>query len=129
MTQIGIPTEVTLIEIAREKTLGGAIGLCVRAAGLDPKQAQAAINADKAQFSRWGSDQEGIVWAKFVALMDACGNDAPLLWMLHSRGYDVGSLRKRESEMDRQLREARERIQEMERERDVQLKLLRELRA
>lgn len=128
MTQIGIPTEVTLIEIAREKTLGGAIGLCVRAAGLDPKQAQAAINADKAQFSRWGSDQEGIVWAKFVALMDACGNDAPLLWMLHSRGYDVGSLRKRESEMERQLREARERIQEMERERDVQLKLLRELR-
>lgn len=40
--------------------------------------------------------------------MDACGNDAPLLWMLHQRGYDLHSIRKRETETEKQLREARE---------------------
>jgi hypothetical protein len=94
--------------VLREKTLGGAIDLCAKAAGLVPKQVQDAIGADKAQFSRWTDNKEGILWPKFVALMDACGNDAPLLWMLHDRGYDISSLRRRESETERLLRQARE---------------------
>ena len=40
--------------------------------------------------------------------MDVCGNDAPLLWMLHQRGYDLGSVRKRESEIEKQNRQLRE---------------------
>lgn len=114
MTQLAFPSEVTPQEIAREKTLGGAIGLCAKAAGLEPKQVQDAIKADKAQFSRWTDDKEGITWGKFSALMDACGNDAPLLWMLKSRGYDLASLRKQESETEKALRIARE---ELDRER------------
>ena len=35
-------------------------------------------------------------------------NDAPVLWMLHDRGYDLTGLRKREKELQRELREARE---------------------
>lgn len=110
-SQIGIPTEVRPEEIAREKTLGGAIDLCAKVAGyaLD-KTLQSELEVDKAQFSRWQSGTEGIVWPKFVRLMDLCGNDAPLLWMLHQRGYDLSSLRKRESEVERQLREANEQI-------------------
>jgi hypothetical protein len=108
MNQLGFPSAVTAQEIAREKSLGGAIGLCAKAAGLEPKQVQDGIKADKAQWSRWESGQEGIVWPKFVALMDLCGNDAPLLWMLHARGYDLSSLRKQESETERLLRIERE---------------------
>lgn len=107
--QLGIPSIVTPAEIAREKSLGGAIDLCAKAAGLEPKQVMDALKVDgkpldKAQWSRWASGQEGVVWPKFEALMDACGNDAPLLWMLHARGYDLNSLRKRESETERRLR-------------------------
>ncbi len=40
--------------------------------------------------------------------MDFCGNDAPLLWMLHQRGWDLHSLRKRESETEKALRVERE---------------------
>ena len=36
------------------------------------------------------------------------GNDAPLLWMLHARGYDLYSLRKKETETERMLRLAKE---------------------
>lgn len=108
MPQLGIPVEVTPQEVGREATLGGAISLCAKAAGLVPKEVQDALRADKAQFSRWTDDKEGILWPKLSALMDLCGNDAPLLWMLHARGYDLASLRKRESETEKQLRVERE---------------------
>ncbi|AVR10282.1 hypothetical protein A8H31_23705 [Burkholderia thailandensis] len=78
-------------------------------AGFDlDKELQMRLGVDKAQFSRWLGGTEGIVWPKFVALMDACGNDAPLLWMLHQRGFDLASLRKRESETERENRLLRE---------------------
>lgn len=106
--QLGIPVEVTPAQIGMERSLGAAIELCAKAAGLEPKQLQDALKADKAQWSRWASGSEGIVWTKFTALMDACGNDAPLLWMLHARGYCLNSLRKRETELERELRLAKE---------------------
>lgn len=108
MNQLGFPSQVTVQEIAREKSLGGAIDLCVKAAGFEPKQIQDKLKTDKAQFSRWASGSEGIIWPKFEALMDECGNDAPLLWMLQARGYDLASLRRKESELERQLRVMKE---------------------
>ena len=108
MSQLGIPVEVTPQEVARENTLGGAISLCAKAAGLAPKEVQDALKADRAQFSRWTDDKEGITWSKLSALMDLCGNDAPLFWMLQARGYDLHSLRKKETETEKALRLARE---------------------
>jgi hypothetical protein len=113
--QIAIPTEVTAQEICREKTLGGAIGLCVKAAGFEPKEVLDAIRdprtnkpLDKGQWSRWVSGEEGVVWPKLTALMDHCGNDSPVLWMFHERGYDLGRVVRRESELERQNRLLRE---------------------
>lgn len=104
-TQIALPVEVRPDEVAREKTLGGAIELCAKLQGFSlDKELQQALGVDKAQFSRWHSGQEGVIWPKFVKLMDLCGNDAPLLWMLHQRGYDLHSLRKRETETERENR-------------------------
>lgn len=118
--QIALPAEVTEAEIAREKTLGGAIELCAKAAGFGlDKELQAELAVDKAQFSRWQSGQEGIIWPKFVKLMDVCGNDAPLLWMLYRRGYDIASLRKRESEMEREIRLLREERDQLKLEKRV----------
>lgn len=123
--QMGLPTLVTEAEIAREKSLGGAIDLCAKVAGFTlDKQLQDELKVDKAQFSRWQSGQEGIVWPKFVRLMDACGNDAPLLWMLYQRGYDITSLRKRESETERALREAREEVERLRSEKRVLVEAL-----
>ena len=108
-SQLGIPSSVSVEEIARKKTLGAAIELCANAAGFDlDKQLQTALGVDKAQFSRWQSGAEGIVWPKFVSLMDFCGNDAPLFWMNHNRGFDIHSLRKRESEVETANRLLRE---------------------
>jgi len=108
VTQLGIPVEVPQSMLALESTLGGAIGLCAKLAGLEPKQVQDKVKADKAQWSRWESGAEGIVWPKFAALMDACGNEAPLLWMCRARGFDLSSMRKLESETERENRRLRE---------------------
>jgi hypothetical protein len=108
LNQLGFPSDVTRQEIVRERDLGGAINLCLKAAGLEPKQVQDRLKMDKAQFSRWSAGTEGIVWSKFTALMDECGNDAPLLWMNHARGYDLSAMRRVESELERQNRMLRE---------------------
>ncbi len=106
--QLSIPMELAPHEVARESSLGGAIGLCAKVAGLEPKQVLAELRLDKAQWSRWESGAEGVVWPKLRALMDLCGNDAPLLWMVHAKGYDLHSLRRTEGEMERQNRLLRE---------------------
>jgi len=107
--QLSIPVSVTPDEVAREKTLGGAIELCAKVAGFDlDKQLQTALGVDKAQFSRWQSGDEGIKWPKLVALMDHCGNNAPLLWMVHARGFDLHAMRMRETETERENRMLRE---------------------
>lgn len=108
-SQISLPVPLRPEEVTRVKSLGGAIDLCAKAGGFDfDKTLQLQLGVDKGQFSRWQSGDEGIKWPKLRTLMDVCGNDAPLLWMLHDRGYDLHSIRRRETEVERQNRELRE---------------------
>ena len=106
MRQIGIPIEVRPEEVARKRSFGQAIILCCELGGMEPKEVAIELNADKAQVSRWQNDQEGITWSRLNSLMDLCGNDAPLLWALDQRGYDITSLRKKQSETERRAAEA-----------------------
>ena len=107
-TQLAMPVDVSVDEVARKREFGQAITLCYDAAGLVPKQVLGKMRADKAQLSRWESGEEGVRWPKLAALMDICGNDVPVLWMAHQRGFDLHSMRRRESELERQLRLVRE---------------------
>lgn len=126
--QIAIPTEIRPEEISREKSLGGAIELCAKAAGFElDKTLQTALEVDKAQFSRWHSGAEGIIWPKLEKLMNACGNDAPLLWMLYQRGYDLCSLRKRETEYQQRVRELEEELAEERKKREHNEEMLQKI--
>lgn len=129
-SQIAIPIEVRPDEIARKQSLGSSIELCAELAGyaLD-KTLQSELGVDKAQFSRWLSGQEGVVWPKLVKLMDTCGNHAPVLWMVHQMGYDLNSLRKRESETEKALRIALEENATLRREKEIIVQTMRDVRA
>lgn len=135
MNQLGFPSDVTVQEVAREKTFGGAIDLCRKAAALEPKQVTDAVRTsegkavDKAAWSRWTNDAEGVEWAKLVQIMDKCGNDAPLLWMLNARGYDLSSLRRKETELERKVRLLEEELARERSDRAVERRLFTELRA
>ena len=109
--QIALPVEVRPEEVARERSLGGSIELCAKVAGYElDKQLASDLGVDKSQFSRWTNGTEGVVYPKLRRLMDKCGNDAPVLWMLHDRGYDLNSIRRRESETERENRLLREEV-------------------
>lgn len=118
MQQVSIPIAVSPQEVMRKQSLGGAMDLCIELAGYEAKEVQRDLRLDKAQFSRWQSGQEGILWPRLKMVMDHCGNDAPLLWMNHDRGFDLTAMRKVESALERENRELRE-------QRDALLTLLR----
>ena len=110
-TQLAIPVAVRPEEIAREKSLGAAIELCAKAGGFGlDKELQLLLGVDKAQFSRWQSGTEGVLWPKLERVMDLCGNDAPVLWMLQRRGYDLHSVRRTETHTERENRLLREEV-------------------
>lgn len=112
MNQLALPADVKPEEVERKKTLGASIELCAELGGFGlDKELQMRLGVDKGQFSRWQSGDEGIKWEKIAKLMDACGNDAPVLWMLHQRGYDLNSMRRRENHTEKALREAQEALQ------------------
>jgi hypothetical protein len=109
MTQLAIPVDIRPEEIARKRSLGDAIAFCVEAGGKEPKELQIEFKWDKGQWSRWESGDEGIKWPKLTQIMDFCGNDAPLFWMLHARGYELATVKKKETEWERKARLAEER--------------------
>ena len=113
--QLHIPIEITQGDVARESSFGASLILCAKVAGHDmDKELQMELGVDKAQFSRWKNDGEGINWGKLKTLMEFCGNHAPVFWMLHQLGYDISSLRKLESETERELRNEREEKEQLQ---------------
>lgn len=102
-------------EVARKLSWASAIEYCAELQGYSlDKQASSEIGMDKARWSRIKSGQEGIKPEQLEAFMDACGNDAPLLWLLHRRGWDLHSLRRQETATEKKLRQANERAEAAE---------------
>ena len=106
MNQLHIPVRVDFDAIRRKPSLGKAIEECIELGGLETKR----LPFDESQVSKWKNGSEGIKWEKLLKLMDACGNDAPVLWMLHMRGYDLNSIRKVETATEQRARKAEERV-------------------
>lgn len=98
--------------IANQPSMTKALQLCQRLSGLDDKAftGPGGIVKDTAQWSRiMGSGQHNFPQDEMNKFMDKAGNEAPMLWLVHSRGYDINSLRKLESETEYALRIERER--------------------
>ncbi len=103
--------------IAKQPSMTKALQLCQTLSGLDDKAfiGSGGIVKDSAQWSRiMGSGQHNFPQDELNKFMDKAENEAPLLWLVHSRGYDINSLRKLESETERALRIERERSAKLE---------------
>lgn len=114
--------QVDMAAVAAQPTMTKALVLCQNLSGLDDKMfyGPKGVVTSQAQWSRiMGSGQHNFPQNGLNLFMDIAGNEVPLLWMLHSRGYDISSLRKRETETERKLRMAEERIRELEKEAQI----------
>jgi len=103
--------------IARQPTMTKALQLCQTISGLDDKAfvGTGGVVKDAAQWSRiMGVGQHNFPQDELNKFMDVAGNEVPMLWLLHSRGYDITCLRKLETETERALRIERERSAKLE---------------
>jgi hypothetical protein len=110
------PVDVALI--AKQMSMTKALQLCQTLSGKDDAQfyGDGGIVKDQAQWSRiMGPSNHNFPHDKLNLFMDIAGNEAPLLYLLYSRGYELSSLHKRETETERALRierAAREKAEE-----------------
>lgn len=126
---VKVPVKVDPALIEAQGTLLGAIKLSISLGGFDAdKEVYKALDIDAGHWSRIHRGEAHFPVDKLCSLMDLCGNEAPLMWLLHARGYDIGGLHKRETEVERQLRIAREELAKERQEREVERRLFRELR-
>lgn len=114
--------------IRQQGTLLAAIKLCISMAGFDSgKEVYMPLCIDPGQWSKIMTGDANFPVSKLCALMDLCGNEAPLLWLINVRGYEMSSLRHKESETETKLRVANELIQRMKLERAAEVRLMSEM--
>ncbi len=95
--------DVPLELVAKRKSLLGAINLCIDLSGLDDKEVVLSLGLDSGHFSHLRKGKGHFPPDKISALMDLCGNEAPLIWLAHTRGYGLVVLK---SEAERRAEEA-----------------------
>lgn len=97
--------------VIRQPSMTKAIVLCADLAGfVNDKDLCRSLDMDPPVWARIKAGQASFPHDKLETLFDEAGNEAPLLWLLHRRGYDLHSLRKRETETERRLREREEEL-------------------
>lgn len=106
----GIPVSVDLADVSRQQTWGGVLSYCANKAGLPDKAVAAEMGMQDAVWSRCKSGQNSPSGEQLVRLMEACGNTAPLYWLLIKLGFDPASVRPLESESERRVRELTEQL-------------------
>lgn len=96
--------------------------------GLQDKTVALEIDVDPAILSKAQSGQARLPEQKMDALMDACGDEAWLHYWILKRGYDPRCLRRIETDLEQENRILKERLEQIEKEREVELRLFSKLR-
>lgn len=109
------PVPVDVADVRVQPTGAAAIALCAARSGMQDKAVALDLGIDAAVWSRVKSGANSLSLEQLITLMQVCGNTAPLLWLLVRMGYDPSSLKKLESDVERENRELREELTAMRR--------------
>lgn len=120
------PQQVDFQNIERLPNMTRAIVLCADLAGLKSDKDQArAIGIDATTWSLIKKGERAYPHDQYETMFDEFRNEVPLLYLLHRRGYDPNSLRRRESETEKLLREEKEKNAQLERDNKVLIAAIR----
>lgn len=122
-----LPVVPELADVQSQTTSGAAISLCATKSGQLDKVIAAELHIDGATWSRWKSGLNSPSLEQLCELMDLCGNESPLHWLLLRRGYDPRRLQRLETELEQENRLLRERLAMLEAEREVERRYARDL--
>lgn len=105
---------VTYDDLVRVQSFHGAIRAAMDQSGMQDKSIAIESQIDDAQLSKIASGQSGIQPDKLLRLQRACRSRLPLFYLNWADGMDPLSMRERESELERQLREERQKVAALE---------------
>lgn len=114
-------------DLAKLSSEARAVQYACENSGLQDKSIAIEIGVDAAVLSKAKAGQARLNDDALDALMDATGIEAPLYALLLRRGYDPRSLRRFESDVERENRELRERLSSLETEREIERRTIRDL--
>lgn len=85
--------DVPLELVLKQPSLSGAVALCVQLSGLDDKEIYLSLGIDAGHWTRIMKGDAHFPLNKLNDLCTMCGNESPLLWWAHSRGYGLVMLK------------------------------------
>jgi hypothetical protein len=106
-------TEIDNTVIASQPSMTAAINLCISISGLEDKEIYQALDIDPGHWTRIRKGDAHFPPNKLDALCSLCGNDAPLRWWAHIRGYELKPLR---SDLEKRLDDALKENRELQKE-------------
>lgn len=111
LSRRAVMQDVPIELVVKRKSFLGAINLCIELSGLDDKEIVLSLGLDPGHFSHLRKGKGHFPIDKINALMELCGNEAPLIWLAHVRGYGLVVLK---SEAERRAEEAEARAAKAE---------------
>lgn len=111
------------------KSEGHVIAEMLSKSGFQDKTIAIEIGVDPAIVSKVKTGQARFSEEGMNDFMDACGSEAWLHFWLLKRGYDPRFVRRIETDLEQENRMLREKLEKVEQERAVEIRLLREIRA
>lgn len=103
LSRRAIVTDIPLSLVIAQTCMSSAIALCIQAAGLQESEVSLSLGIDAGHWTRIKKGDAHFPLNKLNGLMNLCGNEVPLTWLAHSRGYGLVLLK---SEAERQRDEA-----------------------
>lgn len=116
--QVDVPMEL----IVKQRSFLAAIALCIQAAGLQESEVSLSLGIDAGHWTRIKKGDAHFPTNKINDLMDITGNQVPLIWLAHSRGYGLVLLK---SEAERQRDEAEKALDEERKKTELLMNLLK----
>lgn len=114
--------------IRRLPTLHRSIEFARELSGLEDKEIYGRSGIDPGAFSRMKS---GSAWypqdERWLTILNTLNTEIPVAWQVESLGYDWTSLRRHQSETERELEAAKQRIRELEHDREVEQRVIAQL--
>lgn len=104
-----------------------AIAWMIATSGLQEKTVAIEVGIDPSTLAKVKQGTARPSEEHLEGFMDTCGSEAWLFYWLLRRGYDPRSLRRFESDIERENRQLRERMAALESEREIERRTIREL--
>lgn len=103
-----------------------ALRYAMSLADLEPKQVYGPLGKDKATWSRIENGDMSFPADDLLHFCEIVGNDAVLMWLNCSAGYDLASMRKAQDDKDKRIAELESQLAEERREKDIIARFVRE---